>query len=81
MKNRSERRHQNFKAKAKSRRNYNNCIQDLSFSEKEALGNNVEKLRKVCVAGHIAKEAEKATKKPLRERKHDITMREQLTLT
>lgn len=81
MRNRSERRHQDFKAKARDRKHYNACIQDLSSSEKEAFGNNIEKLRKVCVAGHILEEAKKATKKPLRERKHDITMREQMRLT
>ncbi|CCK82268.1 MULTISPECIES: hypothetical protein [Desulfobacula] len=78
MKERSLRRHQEFKAKRKSQQNYNSCIKDLSPSERQALGNNLEKLRKVCVASHFDEQAKKPVKKPLREMKHDITMREQL---
>ncbi len=81
MKDRSLRRHQNFKAKIKNKKNYNSCIQDLPSSDRQALENNIEKLRKACVTSHIAEDAKKADKKPLRERKHDITMREQLNFS
>jgi hypothetical protein len=45
----------------------------------QELENNVEKLRKVCVANQTGEESKKAGKKPLRERKHDISMKEQLS--
>jgi hypothetical protein len=53
MKDRSLRRHQDFKAKTKSKKSYNSCIQDLSPVEREHLNNNADKLRKVCVASHF----------------------------
>ena len=78
MKDRSLRRHQEFKAKRKSQQAYSSCIEDLPLSEKEALENNVEKLKKVCVSNHLEEEFKKANKKTVQEMKHDISMREQL---
>jgi hypothetical protein len=80
MKDRALRRHQEFKAKRKSQKTYTSCISDLPQSQRQELENNIEKLRKVCVASHLDKQARKMTKKPLREMKHDISMREQLRL-
>ena len=78
MKDRALRRHQEFKAKKKNQQNYNSCIGELPESEKQDLENNVEKLRKVCVASHLDDELKKSDKKTVQELRHDITMREQL---
>lgn len=78
MKDRALRRHQDLKAKRKSQQTYNSCIEDLPQSEKQELQNNVEKLKKVCVASHLDDEAKKDSKKTLQEMKHDISMKEQL---
>ena len=57
-----------------------NCIgDDLPEAELQELENNVEKLRKVCLAGQTGEAPQKAGKKPLRELKHDISMKEQLS--
>jgi len=80
MKDRALRRHQDFKAKKKSQQTYNSCISDLSQSERQGLENNIEKLKKVCVLSHFDEHSKKTTKKTLQERKHDISMEEQLTL-
>lgn len=78
MKDRALRRHQDFKAKKRSQQAYNSCIADLPESEKQELENNVEKLRKVCVASHLDEASIKEAKKTLQEMKHDISMKEQL---
>lgn len=77
MKDRSMRRHQDFKTKIKNKKIYNSCIKNLSSSERSELENNVEKLKKICVANH-QEDVSRKTKKTLQEMKHDITMREQL---
>ncbi len=81
MKERSLRRHQEFKAKRKSQQAYSSCIEDLPLSEKQALENNIEKLKKVCVASHLDEEFKKANKKTVQEMKHDISMREQMEMS
>lgn len=78
MKDRALRRHQELKAKKKNQKNYNSCIGELPESEKQDLENNVEKLRKVCVASHLDDELKKSAKKTVQELRHDITMREEL---
>ena len=79
MKDRALRRHQDLRAKRKNQKSYNSCIgDDLPQSEKQGLENNVEKLKKVCVMSHLDKHTRKATQKTLQEKKHDITMNEQL---
>ena len=78
MKDRALRRHQDLAAKRKNQKAYNSCIGDLPQSEKQQLENNVEKLKKVCVMSHLDKHTAKETQKTLQERKHDITMKEQL---
>jgi len=79
MKDRALRRHQEFKVKKRSIETYETCIgDDLPKAELQELENNVEKLRKVCVAIQQDEESKKVTKKPLRELKHDISMKEQL---
>ncbi len=79
MKDRALRRHHDFRTKKKSQQNYNSCITDLSQSERQELENNIEKLRKVCVASHTDEKSKKDNKKTLQEMKHDITMKEQLS--
>ena len=78
MKDRALRRHQDLAAKRKNQKAYTSCIGDLPQSEKQELENNVEKLKKVCVMNHLDRHTAKETRKPLQERKHDITMKEQL---
>jgi hypothetical protein len=80
MKDRALRRHQDVRAKRKSQKAYNSCIGELPQSERQDLENNIEKLRKVCTASHLEEESRKAVKKTVQEMKHDITMREELTL-
>ncbi|MBT3178128.1 MAG: hypothetical protein HOG03_14390 [Desulfobacula sp.] len=78
MKDKALRRHQEFKAKIKSQKNYNSCIPDLPESERQELENNIEKLKKVCISSHLEEKEQNYSKKPLQVRKHDISMREQL---
>jgi len=79
MKDRALRRHQEFKVKKRNIETYENCIgDDLPRAELQELENNVEKLRKVCVAIQQEEDSKTAPKKPIRELKHDITMKEQL---
>ncbi len=80
MKDRSIRRHQDLRAKLKNKRNYANCISKLPPAELHDIENNIEKLRKVCVLNHLGDTSKKESK-TIREMKHDITMKEQLTLT
>ena len=81
MKDRALRRHQDLKAKRKSQKTYNSCISDLSQSEMQELENNVEKLKKVCVASHLDEHSKKVIKKTFQEMKHDISMEEQLSIS
>jgi len=78
MKDKALRRHQEFKAKVKSQKTYNSCLSDLPESERQELENNIEKLKKVCVLSHLDEQSKNAPKKTLQERKHDISMSEQL---
>jgi len=78
MKDKALRRHQEFKAKVKSQKTYNSCLSDLPESERQELENNIEKLKKVCVLSHLDEQSKTAPKKTLQERKHDISMSEQL---
>ncbi|MCF6248142.1 MAG: hypothetical protein L3J69_12390 [Desulfobacula sp.] len=80
MKDRALRRHQDLTAKRKSQKAYNSCIGNLPQSERQQLENNVEKLKKVCVMSNLGKHVAKETQKTLQERKHDITMKEQLSI-
>ena len=81
MKDRAMRRHEDLKAKIKSQHNYTSCIEDLPESERLGLENNIEKLKKVCVASHLDDESKKDRKKTRQEIKHDISMKEQLDST
>lgn len=80
MKDRALRRHQEFKAKKRSIETYEVCIgNDVPKSELQDLELNVEKLRKVCIlAQQQDGDPKRSVKKPLRELKHDISMKEQL---
>ena len=78
MKDRATRRHQEFRAKRRVERNYNSCIEDLSNEQRRGLEGNVEKIKKVCASPYSEEHDRKLGKKTIQERKHDITMREQL---
>jgi hypothetical protein len=80
MKDRALRRHQDLAAKKRRKEAYNSCIATLSDIDKDKFEDNVEKLRKVCVASHTPHDPRKIQKKPLRDLKHDITMREELRI-
>jgi len=80
MKDRALRRHQDLKVKRKNQKAYNSCISDFPQSEKQELENNIEKLKKVCVARHFDERSKKDVKKTFQEMKHDISMEEQLEL-
>ncbi|MCG8635117.1 MAG: hypothetical protein MI863_14890 [Desulfobacterales bacterium] len=78
MKDRAVRRHNEFKVKRKLNRQYNSCIEGLSGDAKHGIEGNTEKLKKVCASPYSEDQDRKLGKKTLQERKHDITMREQL---
>ena len=78
MKDRALRRHQDFKAKIKKQHDYERCASNLPLEEREALKDNIEKLKKVCVYSHYEDHSGKTAKKTIQERRHDITMNEQL---
>ena len=78
MKEKSLRRHQDFKAMKKNQQTYNSCLSGLSPSKRHELEDNIKKLRKACVISHFDEHSNKASKKTLQEMKHDISMKEQL---
>ena len=80
MKDRALRRHQEFKVKLKKQKEYKSCIGDLPPSYEAKVGDNIEKLKKVCVISHYDHHSGKTSKKTLQERKHDISMREQIKM-
>lgn len=79
MKDKALRRHHELKAKIKTQKTYHSCLLELPESERQELENNVEKIKKVCASSHLDETATLLPKKTLRERKHDISMREQLS--
>ncbi len=78
MKDRAERRHQTIRVKRRVEKTYNSCIEELSSAEREDVEGNVEKLKKVCASPYSEEHDRSLGHKTLQERKHDITMREQL---
>ncbi len=78
MRDRAERRHQEFKVKRKLTKQYNSCIEDLPSDTRQELEGNVDKLKKVCASPFSEDHDQKAGKKTIQELKHDITMKEQL---
>ena len=47
MKDRALRRHQDIRVKLKNQKNYNSCIGDLPYSERQKFENKIEKLKKI----------------------------------
>ena len=78
MKDRAERRHQTIRVKRRVEKTYNSCIEELSSAEREDVEGNVEKLKKVCASPYSEEHDRSLGHKTIQERKHDITMREQL---
>jgi hypothetical protein len=78
MKDRALRRHQELKVRKKSQKTFINCIPNAELTEMESMENHIEKLRKACVLSHFDKHNRKATKKTIQEKKHDLTMKEQI---
>jgi len=86
MRDRAVRRHQEIKAKRKLRKQYNNCIERLSdtmgpgFEDnaEKLKEDNAEKLKKVCTLPYSAGRDRKLGKRTIQERRHDITMKEQV---
>jgi hypothetical protein len=78
MKDRGVRRHQAAKVKNKVVKTYNSCIEELSSADRENVEGNVEKLKKICASPYVEEHDRSLGYKTLQERKHDITMQEQL---
>ncbi len=78
MRDRAVRRHQEIKVKRKLNRKYNSCIEGLSSIRRMDLEGNVEKLKKFCTSPYSEDQDRKLGKKTVQERRHDITMKEQL---
>lgn len=78
MRDRAVRRHQTLKVKRKLTKQYNSCIDELSSDERLGLEGNVEKMKKVCASPYSEDHDRKLGAKTIQERRHDITMREQI---
>jgi hypothetical protein len=78
MKDRAVRRHNDFKVRRKLSKQYNSCIEGLSSDVRNEIQGNADKLKKVCASPYSEGNDRKLGKKTLQERKHDITMKEQL---
>ncbi len=78
MRDRAVRRHQEFKVRQKLNRQYNSCIENLPSDARDTIEGNVDKIKKVCANPFSDETDRHLGKKTLQERKHDITMREQL---
>ena len=78
MKDRAIRRHQTFKVKKKFEKTYNSCMEELSSSDRQEMEGNVEKMKKICAVPYSEEHDRKLGNITLQERKHDITMKEQL---
>lgn len=78
MKDRSLRRHHERRAQKKLIKNYDYCIQHLSADEQQALEGKVEKLKKVCASPYSEETDRRIGKKTIQERRHDITMEEEI---
>ena len=78
MKDRAVRRHQESKIKRKLNKQYNSCIEELPSDEREGIEGKAEKLKKVCESPYGQDHEKPSGKKTLQERKHDISMKEQM---
>ncbi len=78
MKDRALRRHQTVKVKCRVEKTYNSCIEELTGANRRQVEGNVEKLKKICASPYSEEHDRSLGHKTLQERKHDITMREQL---
>lgn len=78
MKDRATRRHQEFKARKKVEKNYNSCMKELSAADRQGIEGKIEKMKKVCASPYSEDHDRKLGKKTIQERRHDITMKEQL---
>ena len=78
MKDRALRRHQTVKVKRRVEKTYNSCIEELSGADRRQVEGNVEKMKKICASPYSEEHDRSLGHKTLQERKHDITMQEQL---
>ncbi len=78
MREKAVRRHNEFKVKRKLTKQYNSCIEGLSSDARHGIEGNAEKLKKVCASAYTQDHDRSLGKKTLQERKHDITMKEQM---
>ncbi len=78
MKDRALRRHQTVKVKRRVEKTYNSCIEELTGADRRQVEGSVEKMKKVCASPYSEEHDRSLGHKTLQERKHDITMREQL---
>jgi len=78
MRDRAVRRHQEFKVKRKLRKQYNSCIEKFSDTMGPGFEDNAEKLKKVCTLPCSADRDRRLGNRTVQERRHDITMKEQV---
>lgn len=78
MRDRSVRRHAEFKVRRRLNKQYNSCIEGLSSDMRHGIEGNADKLKKVCANPYSEEHDRRLGKKTIQERRHDITMREQL---
>jgi len=78
MKDRSIRRHQEFKVKKKLNKQYSGCIESLPSDARQTVEASPEKLKKVCASPYDVDHDRALGKKTIQERKADISMKEQL---
>ena len=78
MKDRALRRHETVRVKRKVEKTYNSCIEELSSADRQEVEGKVEKLKKVCASPYSEEHDRSLGHKTLQERKHDITMQEQI---
>ena len=78
MKDRAVRRHHERRTQKKLEKNYDTCIQNLSADEQQDLEGKTEKLKKVCTSPYSEETDRHLGKKTIQERRHDISMKEQL---
>lgn len=79
MRDRAIRRHQEFKVKRKLTKHYNSCIRELPQAKRLRAEGNMAKLKKVCATPYSEDHDRKLGKRTVQERRHDITMREQIS--
>ena len=78
MRDRATRRHQEIRVKRRLSKQYNSCIEEFSATASHGFEGNTEKLKKVCTPTYSLERDRKLGKRTVQERRHDISMKEQI---